>query len=66
MATTIQVKETTKQLLDTVKRRSKASSYDAVLLKLLKKPYEVSDMFGITRKKPIKFSRSDEMQFNEL
>ncbi len=66
MVTTVQLRETTKQLLEKLKAREKAESYDALIMGLLKSRIEVKDMFGFTRKKPLKFSREDEMSFNEL
>jgi len=66
MATTIQLKETTKQLLDNLKTKEKIESYDIIIQHLLKTHVDVSDMFGVTKKKPLKFSKKDEMMFNEL
>mgnify|MGYP001604261742 FL=1 len=66
MATTIQLQETTKQLLDSLKAKEKIESYDIVIQHLLKSHIKISDMFGFTKKNPLKFSKKDEMQFNEL
>lgn len=66
MATTIQVRETTKQLLDSVKTDEEFESYDEAIRHLLKSHVEVKDMFGATKKKPLKFGREDEMVFHEL
>ena len=46
MATTIQLKETTKQLLDNLKTKEKIESYDIIIQHLLKTHVDVSDMFG--------------------
>ena len=66
MVTTIQLNETTKQLLDRLKAKEKAESYDALVRRLLESRIEVKDMFGFTKKKPLKFGREDEMDFDEL
>ncbi|MBI2584218.1 MAG: hypothetical protein HYW25_06105 [Candidatus Aenigmarchaeota archaeon] len=47
MPTTIQVEESTKQLLDEIKRRERASSYNEVIMRLAKEKSKVPDsMFG--------------------
>ena len=66
MVTTIQVQETTKQVLDNLKNKERAKSYDVIIRHLLKEHVEVSDMFGFTKKKPLKSSRKDELKFNEI
>ncbi len=66
MATTIQVGETTKQLLDRLKGRESVETYDQLIQHLLRNHEKVSDMFGFTRKKPLKFRKEDEMKFNEV
>lgn len=66
MATTIQVGETTKQLLDRLKGRESVETYDQLIQCLLRNHEKVSDMFGFTRKKPLKFRKEDEMKFNEV
>lgn len=66
MVTTIQLNETTKQLLDKLKAKEKAESYDALVRRLLESRIEVKDMFGFTKKRPLKFGREDEMDFDEL
>ena len=66
MVTTIQLQETTKQLLDNLKVKKKSESYDVIIRYLLKDHIKVSDMFGFTKKKHLKFSKKDEMKFNEL
>ncbi len=66
MVTTIQVQETTKQLLDNLKTKEMVNSYDMVIRRLLNDRIKVEDMFGFTKKKPLKFSKKDEMKFNEI
>ena len=66
MVTTIQLNETTKQLLDKLKAQEKAESFDELIRRLVESRVKVRDMFGFTRQKPLKFSRKDEMDFNEL
>mgnify|MGYP001584146641 CR=1 FL=1 len=66
MVTTIQLNETTKQLLDKLKVKEKAESFDELIRGLVESRVKIKDMFGFTRKKPLKFSRKDEMNFNEL
>ncbi len=66
MATTIQLKETTKQLLDKLKFKEKVNSYDEVILNLIKEKIKLPEMFGFTKSKPLKFRKEDELSFNEL
>jgi predicted CopG family antitoxin len=66
MATTIQIKETTKQLLDKLKIKEEKKSYDEVIEEILKKEIKIPDMFGFTKKKLLKFNKEDEMNFNEI
>ena len=66
MVTTIQLQETTKQLLEKLKATEKAESFDELIRRLVESRVKVKDMFGFTSKKPLKFSRKDEMDFNEL
>ncbi|MFA4887030.1 MAG: hypothetical protein WC595_02360 [Candidatus Nanoarchaeia archaeon] len=66
MVTTIQVKETTKQMLDNLKIKVKGSSYDQIIQSLLSNGVQVKDMFGSTKKRPLKFSKRDELNFNKL
>ena len=66
MVTSIQLQETTKQILDKLKAKEKANSYDMLIQRLLKSHVKVKDMFGFTKGKPLKFSRKDEMSFDEL
>ena len=65
MATTIQIKETTKQMLDNLKSKKKSSSYDELIRNIISEKSK-QNMFGFTAKKPLKFKKEDEMIFNEL
>ena len=66
MVTTIQIKETTKQILDNLKSKKKASSYDELIRAIIKEKVNVQNMFGFTKNRPLKFKKEDEMGFNEL
>ena len=66
MITTIQVKETTKQLLDKMKFKEKANSYDEIIRNLLQNKLKIPDLFGATKHKPLRFRKEDEMSFDEL
>ncbi|MBI5393534.1 hypothetical protein HZA96_06720 [Candidatus Woesearchaeota archaeon] len=66
MISTIQLKQTTKQRLDSLKNKEKLQSYDQVIVHLLSSHKDVPEMFGFNRKKPIRFTREDEMKFHEL
>lgn len=66
MITTIQVKETTKQLLDKVKEKEKLNSYDEIIRNLLQNKLKIPNLFGITKNKPLRFKKEDEMSFNEV
>jgi hypothetical protein len=66
MATTIQVNETTKQMLDNLKFKKKARSYDELIRSILEEKIAMPNMFGFTSKKSLKFRKEDEMSFNEL
>ena len=65
MTTTIQIKETTKQILDRLKLKEKKESYDEVIKQLLGDKVG-KDMFGFTKKKPLNFNKEDETGFNEV
>lgn len=58
MATTIQISNTTKQILDFLKEKQYSDSYNAVLQNILKKHVKVSkSMFGSV--KGIKWKKDD-------
>ena len=58
MATTIQVSETTRQLLDSYKKKMHASSYDMIISKLMSEKMKIpKSMFGAA--KGIKWSKED-------
>lgn len=66
MATTIQVSRKTKQLLDVMKRRWSAKSYDEVLRRLIAEKMGMpASLFGSNpRLSP--FEESEEAEFHEL
>ena len=66
MVITIPINETTKQLLDNFKVKIKSNSYDKVIQELLVKRTKAKEMFGFTKKKPLNFSKHDELSFNEV
>ncbi len=66
MPTTIQIKETTKQLLDTLKSRKNVGSYDEVIHSLLEQKAPSREMFGFAKGKLKPFTKEDEMDFDKL
>ncbi|MBO3840518.1 MAG: hypothetical protein QXS66_09045 [Thermoproteota archaeon] len=66
MVTTIQVNRKTKQLLDALKKRLSAKSYDEVLQRILAEKTEIpSSMFGSNPKLSC-FREEEEAEFHEL
>ncbi|MBO3840670.1 MAG: hypothetical protein QXS66_02925 [Thermoproteota archaeon] len=66
MATTIQVSRKTRQLLDALKKRLSAKSYDEVLQRILAEKTEIpSSMFG-SNPKLSSFREEEEAEFHEL
>jgi hypothetical protein len=66
MTTTIQVSRKTRQLLDALKRRLSAKSYDEVIQKLMIEKLEIpTSMFG-SNPKLSSFTEKEEAEFNEL
>ncbi len=64
MTTTIQVSKATKQLLDILKKKEQATSYDLVIQKLAKARTGISkSMFGAA--KGLKWKREDRLDFDE-
>jgi predicted CopG family antitoxin len=64
MATTIQISDTTKQLLSKIKDQEHATSYDEVILHLVKKKSKVPEsMFGAA--KGMTWKKEDRMEFKE-
>jgi hypothetical protein len=65
MATTVQIADTTKQLLDHLKEQRHASSFDEVILVLVKKELHIPDsMYG---KFPgMKWTKADRMEDRDL
>jgi len=67
MATTIQVQETTRQMLESLKQSSNAQSYDEVIRSLMEKKKSIHSMFGYTAKKPLIYNKEeDRMKFHEF
>jgi hypothetical protein len=66
VATTIQVSRKTKQLLDALKRRLSAKSYDEVIQKLMIEKLKIpTSMFG-SNLKLSSFTEREEAEFHEL
>ncbi|MEM2138702.1 MAG: hypothetical protein QXM96_00955 [Candidatus Woesearchaeota archaeon] len=64
MATTIQINETTLQILKDIKEKENYKTYDEVILNILKdkmknKIIEKETMFGILRENPIKYNKKE-------
>ena len=65
MPTTIQVSETTKQLLEKYKEEENAASYDEVILNTLSQKKKIpNSMFGID--KGMRWKKEDRLKFREL
>jgi len=66
MTTTIQVSRRTRQLLDALKKKLFAKSYDEALQKLLAEKMEIpTSMFG-SNPKLSQFKEEEEAEFHEL
>ena len=65
MVTTVQVSESTKQLLERLKGEERASSYNEVIERLAKEHARVPEsMFGSIKKG--RWKKEDRMKFHEL
>ena len=65
MATTIQISDTTKQVLEKLKEKEHALTYDEVIQHLVKKHTKVaSSMFGTV--KGLAWKKKDRLDFDEL
>lgn len=65
MTTTIQVSETTKQLLEKIKEKKHATSYDQIIQQLVKKYTGVApSLFGSV--KGLHWNKKDRLDFHEL
>jgi predicted CopG family antitoxin len=65
MSTTIQVSDTTKQLLQKIKEEIKASSFDEIINGLLQKKQQIpNSMFEVD--KGMKWTKADRLNFREL
>jgi len=61
--TTIQVKRKNLRLLEVLKRRMKARSYDEVIEKLLAQKTDIlNDMFGVDKGRISKFTEEDRLE----
>ncbi len=64
MTTTVQVSNATKQVLEALKQREKASSYDEVIRHLVETHTKIGkSMFGALR--GLKWKKEDRLEFNE-
>lgn len=66
MTTTIQIEEQTKNILDNIIATENLANHDEVIKHLTETHIDTATMFGITRKKPLRFGKEDELQFHEL
>ena len=65
MATTIQIRESTKQMLDRIKETEHVQTFDDVIVELAKNKLKVpKSLFG--KGKISKFKKEDRMSFHEL
>lgn len=65
MATTIQITNATKQLLEILKKKENAPSYDKIIYELAKKDTKISkSMFGSV--KGLKWNKKDRIQLHGL
>jgi len=65
MTTTIQIRKTTKQMLQMLKKKEQASSYDQIIQRLVRKRMGVpTSMFGTV--KGARPRKSDRLKLNEL
>jgi len=61
--TTIQVKRKNLRLLEVLKRRMKARSYDEVIEKILAEKTDIpNDMFGVDKGRVSKFTEEDRLE----
>ncbi|MEK6886505.1 MAG: hypothetical protein AABW88_01615 [Nanoarchaeota archaeon] len=66
MATTVQLEETTKQLLDTLKIKERKKTYNELIRHLAETHTHVKDMFGSARGKLKPFTKEDKLELHEL
>ncbi len=65
MATTIQISDGTKQILERLKTEQHAANYDQIIQQLLQKKTKIpKSLFGSTPK--MKWEKKDRMAFHEL
>jgi len=67
MATTIQVRESTKQMLEQIKELENISTFDDVITKLAEEKLSIpKSLFGKGKGKISKFKREDRLELHEL
>ncbi|MBI2141525.1 hypothetical protein HYU16_03820 [Candidatus Woesearchaeota archaeon] len=67
MATTIQVSDTTKQMLDLLKEKKQMRTHDKLIQNLIEEEVAVpKSMFGALKGKKLKWTKEDRFGFNEL
>ena len=67
MATTIQVQESTRQMLDKIKQRGSWNSFDDVIVDLAREKLKVpKSLFGKGKGKVSSFKREDRLKFREI
>lgn len=65
MATTIQISNVTKQLLETLKEEENANSYDKIIQNLVNEHQEISkSMFGTI--KGLRWNKNDRMKIKDV
>ena len=66
MATTIQVSDTTKQVLDMLKEKKRIRTHDQLIQNLIEEEMSVpKSMFGALKGKKLKWEKEDRFDFNE-
>ena len=65
METAIYIDDETKHLLDNVRTTQNINSYNEAIRHLVQNHLDSSTMFGVTKQKPLRFSKQDEMDFHE-
>ena len=67
MATTIQVSDTTKQMLEMLKEKKQMRTHDQLIQNLIEEEIAVpKSMFGALKGKKLKWAKEDRFDFNEL
>lgn len=67
MPTTIQVSDTTKQMLEMLKGKKQLKTHDQLIQSLIEEEVAVpKSLFGALKGKKLKWEKEDEFDFNEL